>query len=323
MALKDEVLRRLRNARSPVSGQELAGELGVSRSAVWKAVNALRRSGYEIDSATNRGYSLLREGDALSAETISRLLEDKTLPVYVLETVDSTSSECRRLLASGVGRCLVLARQQSGGRGRNGRAFFSPPDSGLYMSAALRLGMSHVDAVGITTYAAVCVAGAIRDLTGLEVGVKWVNDVYYRGKKVCGILTEAVSSFEDGQALSAIVGIGVNLHPSAVPEELRDIVGFLNCGAVKNELAAEIINRLLRYDPRQRGYIDEYRALSVVLGRRISYVSGGAAHSGVAVDIDPSGGLVVQTGDIGRVTLNSGEISLTSVEGLNFSCKKK
>lgn len=316
MALKDEVLRRLRAAGSPVSGQELAGELGVSRSAVWKAVNALRRSGYEIDSATNRGYSLLREGDELSAEKIKRLLEDKSLPVYVLETVDSTSSECRRLLASGAGRCLVLAREQSGGRGRSGRSFFSPRDSGLYMSAALRLGMSHVDAVGITTYAAVCVAGAIREVTGLEVGVKWVNDVFYQGKKVCGILTEAVSSFEDGQALSAIVGIGVNLHPSAVPEELKEIVGFLNCGAVKNELAAEIINRLLRYDPRQRGYIEEYRALSVVLGRRVSYVSDGVSHSGTAVDIDPSGALVVETGGVGRVTLNSGEISLTSIEGI-------
>lgn len=316
MALKDDVLLRLRGADAPVSGQELARQLGVSRNAVWKAVESLRQSGYEIDSATNRGYSLLRDSDALSAGVISSLLEDRSLPVYVLETVDSTSSECRRRIAAGEGRCLVLARQQSGGRGRNGKSFFSPPDAGLYMSAALRLDMPHVDAVGITTWAAVCVAGAIRDVTGLESGVKWVNDVFYGGKKVCGILTEAVSSFEDGQALSAVVGIGVNLHPSAVPAGLEDIIGFLGCGAVKNELAAEITNRLLRYNPRDRSYIDEYRALSVVLSRRISYVSGGVTHYGTAVDIDESGALVVDTDGVGRVTLSSGEISLTSIEGI-------
>lgn len=316
MELKEEILSRLRGAGAPVSGQELARQLGVSRNAVWKAVNALRRDGHEIGSATNRGYSLLRESDVLSAGEISRRLEDRTLPVYVLDTVDSTSSECRRRLAAGEGRCLVLARQQSGGRGRNGRSFFSPPDSGLYMSAALRLEMSHIDAVGVTTYAAVCVAGAIRAVTGLEVGVKWVNDVYYRGRKVCGILTEAVSSFEDGRALSAIVGIGVNLHPGAVPEGLENIIGFLDCGAVKNELAAEIINRLLRYDPRRREYLEEYRALSVVLGRRISYAGGGVTGGGMAVDIDQAGGLVVETDSGGRVTLNSGEITLTGIEGI-------
>ncbi len=316
MTLKEDVLRRLRGADAPVSGQELAQELGVSRNAVWKAVQALRQSGYEIGSATNRGYSLLHDSDALSASVIADLLEDKSLTVHVLETVDSTSNECRRLLAAGEGRCLVLARQQSGGRGRNGKSFFSPPDAGLYMSAALRLGMPHIDAVGITTYAAVCVAGAIRDVTGLESGVKWVNDVYYRGKKVCGILTEAVSSFEDGQALSAVVGIGVNLHPSAVPAGLENIIGFLDCGAVKNELAAEIINRLERYDPRDRSYINEYRSLSVVLSRRISYVSAGVTHYGTAVDIDERGGLVVDTDGGERVTLSSGEISLTGIEGI-------
>lgn len=316
MVLKDEILGRLRSAEGPVSGQELAGELGVSRNAVWKAVTALRKEGYGIGSATNRGYSLERDIDALSADAVRRLLDDGEMPVYVLETVDSTSSECRRRLAAGETRCLVLARQQTGGRGRRGKSFFSPPDSGLYMSVAFRLGMSHPDAVGITTYAAVCTAGAIREITGLEVGIKWVNDVYYRGKKVCGILTEAFSSVEDGQALSAIVGIGVNLHPGAVPEHLRDIVGFLDCGAVKNRLAAEIVNRLLRYDPNRREYLEEYRALSVVLSRRVSYVSQGTVHSGVAVDIDPAGGLVVETDDVGRVTLNSGEISLEKIEGI-------
>lgn len=316
MTLKDEVLSRLRGSDEPISGQDLARELGVSRNAVWKAVQALRRDGCAIGSGTNRGYCLLRESDALDAGEISAMMDDRSVPVYVLETVDSTSSECRRRLAGGEGRCLVLARQQTGGRGRNGKSFFSPPDTGLYMSAALRLDMSHVDAVGITTYAAVCVAGAIRDVTGLDCGVKWVNDVYYQGKKVCGILTEAVSSFEDDRALSAIVGIGVNLHPSAVPEGLENIVGFLDCGAVKNRLAAEIINRLMRYDPGDRGYLEEYRELSVVLSRRISYVSGGVTHSGTAVDIDGSGGLVVDTDDAGRVTLSSGEISLTAIEGI-------
>lgn len=316
MTLKDNILAELELQRGgAVSGQALAERFGVSRNAVWKAVNALRQEGYEISSTTNRGYSLSPDCDRLSTSAISGLLEDKSLPVYVFDSIDSTNNECKRRIAQGEERFLVLSEEQTGGRGRSGKSFFSPKGTGLYMSLVIKADMGLENAVGITSYAAVCVARTIKKLTGRDCGIKWVNDVYLDGKKVCGILTEAVASFESGTVASVVVGIGVNLHASCVPEGLEHIVGFLDCGAVKNELAAGIANGLLSYCAGDRSYMADYKRLSVVLGRHVSYVINGQARQGIAVDIDDQGGLAVNTGS-GVDILRGGEISLTGIEGI-------
>jgi BirA family biotin operon repressor/biotin-[acetyl-CoA-carboxylase] ligase len=316
MTLKDSILSALESERgSALSGQELAERFGVSRNAVWKAVQTLRREGYDISSATNKGYCLSPDSDVLGAGAVSALLTDKTLPVYVFDSIDSTNNECKRRIAQGQERFLVLSDEQTNGRGRSGKAFFSPKGTGLYMSLAMKADMGFESAVGITAYAAVCVAKAVRTLTGLDCGIKWVNDVYLDGKKVCGILTEAVAGFESGLVENIVVGIGINLRPAAVPEGLENIVGFLNCGAVKNALSAAITNALLEYRGDDKSYMADYKRLSVVLGRQVSYVSMGEKRFGVAVDIDDGGGLVVETSE-GRETLRGGEISLTGIEGI-------
>ena len=313
MTLKDKVLGALLDARGEeLSGQALAGRFGVSRSAVWKAVKTLRAEGADSASGTNRGYRLSPDCDLLSAEHIRALLGD-TLPVYVYQSIDSTSSECKRRLSQGEERCLVLATEQTGGRGRRGKSFFSPGDAGLYMSLAMPMDMSLSSAVGVTAYAAVCVCGAIREVTGRKCGIKWVNDLYLDGKKVCGILSEAVTGLEAGDAHSVVIGVGVNLHPCTVPPELEDIVGFLGCGPVKNELCAAIVSRLQRFDPADKSYMDEYRAQSVVLGREVRYCLDGVEKRGCAEQIGDDGALHVRTSS-GVDVLRGGEVSLTGIK---------
>ena len=241
---------------------------------------------------------------AFDLSLIQALVGDPALPVYAFDTIDSTNTECRRRLNAGEARCLVLADAQSAGRGRRGRSFFSPAGAGLYMSLAFRPEGGPAAAVGVTTCAAVCAAEAIETLTGLRCGIKWVNDLYLDGKKVCGILTEAI-----GEAV--VVGIGVNLTPSAVPEELRNIVGCLGREGIRDQLAGGLARRLLCYRSGNTAHMAEYRRRSVVLGRRVRF----GDSAGLAAAIEDDGALAVDTAG-GRVLLRAGEISLEEIEGL-------
>ena len=230
----------------------------------------------------------------LDAERIAAALE---LPVYVYDTLDSTSSECRRRLAAGEQRCLVLAETQTLGRGRRDRSFFSPR-GGLYMSLAME---AMPDVTGLTCRAAVETAEAVDKLTGLQCGIKWVNDLMLNGKKVCGILAEAVGN-------SVILGIGVNLTPAVLPRELEQLAGFLDCGDLREPLAEELVRRLMR--PRERAdYMAEYRRRCVMQGKMLHCRVGGREFDALAVDVDADGGLVV-LGPEGRETLTFGEVRL-------------
>ena len=232
-------------------------------------------------------------------------VSDPALPVYFFDSIDSTNLECRRRMMAGETRCLAIADAQTAGRGRRGRSFFSPPGAGLYLSLGFRPEGGAASVAGITTYAAVVVAEAVSRLGGIECGIKWVNDLYLDGKKVCGILAEAVGD-------AVIVGIGVNLTESAVPEELRSIVGWLGRADIRDALAAGLANGLLRYIPGDTRHMEEYRRRSLVLGRRVCFGEGG---EGIARAIADDGALIVETAG-GSVELRSGEISLTEIEGL-------
>ncbi len=316
MPLKDKILARLAEAGpQPLSGQALAEEFNISRNAVWKAVNALKAEGYEIVSAGNRGYALSPESDKLSAAIIGEIL-GRDIPIHIFQSIDSTNSEAKRRIAQGESCCLVLAEEQTAGRGRRGRNFYSPEGMGLYMSFAVSADFSFESAVGMTAYAAVTAAKVIERLTGIKTGIKWVNDIYIDRRKVCGILTEAVSDLESGGVAALVVGLGINLQSREVPPELESLVGFLGCRGIKNRLAAEICRELGKYNGSERSYMADYRALSVVIGKRIAYSRNGEDVRGMAVDIDDEGGLLVQRDDGGAEILRSGEISLTEIEGV-------
>ncbi len=201
MAVKDEVLRLLEENRDEfLSGEALALCLGVSRAAVWKAVRSLRKGGYAILAVTNRGYKLSGEDDVLSPSEIERHYTGEIpLKISIHKCVDSTNTLARQAASNGASEgTVVIAGEQTAGKGRLGRSFFSPGDTGLYMSVVLRPKISAEKAVTVTAAAAVAAAEAIEILSDRQAVIKWVNDVFVDGRKVCGILTEASLGMELG-----------------------------------------------------------------------------------------------------------------------------
>ena len=226
--------------------------------------------------------------------------ELRDLSIHLFAEIDSTNNEAKRQMEAGCTLpALFLAEGQTAGRGRQGKSFFSPADSGLYMSLALEKPENAADAVSLTTRAAVAVCRAIRALTGLAPGIKWVNDLYLNDKKICGILAEA-------REQGVVIGIGVNIGKAAFPEELEGIAASLQLPELdRNVLAARITEELFR----PGDYMEDYRAWSIVLGKPVTYWENGAEKSGIAREIDDLGGLLVET-ESGMEVLRSGEISL-------------
>ena len=250
--------------------------------------------------------------ERLDKTEIGRALGERELALRIYDCVDSTNSEAKRYaLAGGATPCAFLAEAQSAGRGRMGRSFYSPDGTGIYLSVLLRVEDDLSDTVLLTTGAAVAVRRAIRQVTGVEAGIKWVNDLYLEGRKVCGILAE---SFFVGNARYAIVGVGVNLYTESFPEELRQIAGSLlrEERGLRNRLAAALLAEL--YDLagalRPERFMAEYRAASLVLGRQITYTENGITKNGYAEAVDDRGRLHVRHADGGEAILASGEISL-------------
>lgn len=318
MSTKDDVLALLADAEAPVSGERLARKLNVTRNAVWKAVEQLRRDGYAIEAATNRGYRLIDAPDRVSVAEIRRWLNPGEIGgrMELHRTLDSTNTRAKALAANGAPHgLLVIAESQTGGKGRMGRAFFSPEHSGVYMTYVLRPRMPAEQAVMLTSMAAVAVARAIESVADVEVGVKWVNDLYINARKVCGILCEASMDFETGQLEYAVLGIGVNVAAMEFPEALGAIATSIGneCGkpVSRNQLIAEISNQInaLYGQLETLEFMAENRKRSIVIGRDVQVIRGGTSFAAKALDIDDQGRLVIRTAD-GVSRVNSGEVSL-------------
>ena len=322
MALRDELLAELEARRGEdVSGQALAGRFGVSRSAVWKAIGALRAAGFAIDSTPNRGYRLRPEDDRLSVAGVRAALGGRCpgLDVRVYGMLDSTNAEAQRLLADGA-PCpmLLLAEGQTAGRGRCGRTFYSPAGEGLYMTLALQPRVALSQAALLTVAAAVAAAQAIEALAGCTCQVKWVNDVYLEGRKLCGIRTEASGSFEEDTLRSACIGIGVNVRTRAFPADFAGRACALWPRSVsRNHLAAEIAVRLLGFaaDLGGRRFLDEYRRRSLVLGREVAFLRNGVEEQAQAVGIGEGGELLVRYADGRGEALHAGDVRLLPPQG--------
>lgn len=319
--LKEQVLNFLWKAQGNyISGAELARQLGISRTAVWKAIGQLRAQGYLIESVTNKGYRLSPRSDVLSAAGVEKYLKTQSLSLHVVDTVDSTNSALKRMAAEGTPHGSVLiANEQTAGRGRMGRSFYSPPGTGIYLSLLLRPRMGAQRATLVTASAAVAVAEAIEQLAGEPVQIKWVNDVLFHGRKVCGILTEAAMDFESGMVDHVVLGIGVNTAAPAegFPEELQAVAGAAFGAApvpeLRCRLAAEILDRFMNYYAclGSRACYQAYKSRSVVLGKDVQLISPGReAVPARVLDIDTDFALVVRTGQGQVQRVNAGEISL-------------
>lgn len=326
MAVKDEVLRMLEAHRGEaLSGELVAERLSVSRASVWKAVRALRDEGHKIGASTRRGYRMEPDSDVLSEEGIRACISEGSpvRGVVCLASVDSTNTYAKGLaLSGGAHGTLVTADRQTAGRGRRGRSFFSPPGTGLYMSLILRPHIELERFQTVTIAAAVAVCRTIESLTCRRPRIKWVNDIYLEetngldgadgeARKICGILTEAVSDVESGAIESVVVGIGLNVSTRDFAPDLARVAGSLFPGSVsRNRLAAGIAERLLDCQERlgDPELIREYRDRSLLLGREVCFIRDGAECRGVALDIDAQGCLLLREEGGTVVTLRSGEV---------------
>ena len=228
--------------------------------------------------------------------------------VYRFESIDSTNSEARRRMNKGISLpALFIAESQTEGRGRRGRTFYS--QGGVYMTAAFKI--SEGDLVFITTKAAVAVSEAIESLIDVKVDIKWVNDIYLNGLKICGILCESVRDPETSEIKGVIIGVGINLNVIDFPKELTNIAGNLSAeGITAENLAFAVMEKLYEILESHRDFTHEYKKRSLVLGRGIVYEKNGMKISAMAEDIDRRGGLVVRNQDGSLDTLTSGEITL-------------
>ena len=317
--VKDKVLEILESHKGiRVSGQDIADKLSITRSAVWKAINMLRAEGYDIPATTNNGYLLVEENDIITEQSIMPYIRGaaKKYSIIVKNRVGSTNSELKKLAAAieyekeGL---VLIANEQTAGRGRLGRSFYSPADSGIYMSVLLRPDLKPKDAMIITAVAAVSAARAIEKRYGIKVGIKWVNDLYYKGKKVAGILTEGGINIENGMLDYVVLGIGVNIFTEVFPDEIKDTAGSLfERKTGRSRLAAEILNHLAvdLKNPLDKSYISEYRERSVILGNEIYVLKNGRKIPAVAVGIEDNARLAVRYKDGKTEVLSSDEISI-------------
>lgn len=319
MGTKEQLLRLLEENRERyVSGAAMAQAIGVSRNAVWKAVEALRAEGYAIDAVTNKGYALSQENDLLSPQGIERFLPPgHPFAISVRKRVDSTNSEARRRAAEGAPEgTVIVAEEQTDGKGRPGKTFFSPASSGLYLSIVLHPTLAADRGQFLTCAAAVAGAQAIEQVTGKEALIKWVNDIYCDERKVAGILTEGMVDMESGRFEHAVLGIGVNVKPPAdgFPRDIADVAGAVlddRTGAVRCELAAAILTRFwnLYRHVADASFYDEYRRRCFLLGQPLVVRQGPSRVRARAVDLTTDFKLVVELPDKTRRELPYGEVS--------------
>lgn len=320
MSTKDKLLELLDASKgSYVSGADAAARLSMSRTAIWKAVSALRCDGYVIEAVPNRGYMLSDSGDVLSAHGIEKYLKADGISLSVVTSTGSTNSDLRAAAAAGAPNGSVLVSgHQTHGRGRIGRSFCSPPDTGLYMSILLRPeNCSAERARSFTTLAAVAVCEAAEAVSGCTARIKWVNDIYIKGRKAAGILTEASFGMENGLLDYAVLGIGVNVYEpkDGFPDELRGIAGAVFDDMQedgRNRIAAEILNRLCaRLDQREpSAHAEDYRSRCFVIGQNVLVMSGSDVRRAFAEDTDDECRLIVRYEDGTMQALDSGEISV-------------
>lgn len=319
MTVKSRLLELLEQHKGEtLSGEILAGELSCTRAAIWKAVKSLREMGYRIEAGPNRGYMLARDTDVLSAEGLRLYLEDSQTEIEIFEEVASTNQTAKELAVAGKAGhgSLVLARSQQAGRGRRGRSFFSPKDAGLYLSVIIKPESTLTESLLLTCAAAVAVCRAVKQVYGLELSIKWVNDLYYQGKKVCGILTEAVTDFESGSIEFAVIGIGLNLFQGKepLPLELREKAGVLfpeyeeGENLQRNRLAAEIVNQLLA-EAADLKLSPEYIKRNIIPGKFVTVLDGNSSRRVFAEGICEDGKLLVREKDGKHSRLTYGEIT--------------
>lgn len=324
--MKEEILRLLRSTDGYISGQELCNRFGVSRTAVWKAINQLKEAGYEIEAQQNKGYRLMAAPDLMTEAEIKSLMHTDWVAKEVLyfDTIDSTNTKAQELAEKGYpSGTLVVADKQESGKGRRGRSWVSPSGTGIFMTLMIKPDINPNNASMLTLVAALAVAKAITSVTGEEALIKWPNDIVVNGKKVCGILTEMNAQFDYINHI--VVGIGINVHNESFPEEISQMASSLMIEAGgKRFHRAQIIAETMSYFEQYydtflktqdlSALVREYDELLVNRNKSVRVLDPKEPFDGKAMGITPKGELIVDTWE-SRKLVSSGEVSVRGIYG--------
>lgn len=323
--MKAEILAMLRESDGYVSGQELCNKFGVSRTAIWKAINQLKDMGYEIEAVPNKGYHLVSAPDVMNEAEIKSLLHTEWAgqELFCFDEIDSTNTKAKELAEQGYpSGTLVVADRQIAGRGRRGRSWDSPAGIGIFMTLLLKPDINPNNASMLTLVTALATAQAISDVTGAEAKIKWPNDIVVNGKKVCGILTEMSAQFDYINHI--VIGIGINVHNESFPEEIRETASSLLLESGKRIHRANLIARFLeRFEAGYaiflqtedlEGLMKDYNALLVNIQKQVRILDPKEPFEGKAIGITKRGELIVDTWE-SRKLVSSGEVSVRGIYG--------
>ena len=324
--MKEQIIRFLQTSDGFVSGQEICNALGISRTAVWKYMNALREEGYEIESVTRKGYRLLQSPDLLRFQEIKAAIPGGLLggEIRVFDTIDSTNEEAKRAALSGApDGSLYVADNQSKGKGRRGRNWVSPKGKDIFFTLLLRPDLAPEDASMLTLVAALAGVNAAGRYTGADFQIKWPNDIIINGKKICGILTEM--SLEMSEIDYVIVGIGWNLNRTEFDEDIKSMAssvlletghpvnraGFL---AVFVEEFMALYSRFL--EQRDLGFcMGDYNRRLINIGREVKVIQKQEEFIYLSKGINERGELLVEDKQGNQKTILSGEVSVRGLYG--------
>lgn len=310
----------IKNQGQYVSGAFASQELGVSRTAIWKSIRKLEAAGYEFEASTKLGYRLLFQPDKLDGDSIKALLKTETfgIPLHYRDEVDSTQNAVRALAEEGAAEgVLVIADMQQSGRGRMGRSWIAPRGKGIWMSLLLRPLVPIHCAPQLTLLAAVALCRSLRRETGLDIGIKWPNDLLIEGKKISGILLESAAEDERLKYIVAGIGISVNMSQNDYPQEMLEKATSLRIVSGKSFGRAQLLTAfLLEWETLYKLYLDTgfqsiaalWESLSVSLGKRMELTTPQGKLTGVPIGLDESGAIIVKRDDGKVVTLFSAEM---------------
>lgn len=289
------------NKDKPISGQFIADSLGISRTAVWKAIKSLEDNGNKITSLAAKGYILEKTSTKLNEDNIRYLLpypfNESYIDIYELST--STNALAKEVMEKGENACLIISKEQSNGKGRFGKSFYSPK-GGLYFSYSYKPDNINFDASLLTMAIGVSVAETFKELYDIDLQIKWVNDLFYKDKKVAGILTEASFNMETSQIDYITCGIGINLtiNEKILSTDLKDIAGPVFPKLPKdfdaNILISKIIENFIAIKDCQKNIIEKYSKICLNLGQDIIFTINDKDFEGTAKDISSKGELVVE-----------------------------
>lgn len=323
--MKQRVLMALRQNNGYVSGQELSDSLKVSRTAVWKAVNALKEQGYNIESVRNRGYRLIECPDVILPESIRTNMNTGWFgrKIDYHTVIDSTNNEVKRLADSETEGLLVIADEQTAGKGRRGRVWQSPPKSGIWMSFLLKPEIEPSKASMITLIAAMAARESIERTTGLSALIKWPNDIVINGKKVTGILTEMSTDMECISYI--VVGIGFNVNNRSFPKEIEGVATSLEMETGSEVSREQIIcnfgesferlyGQFLK-DGDLRNLRHEYEKYLVNKDSEVLIEGYLGTLKATATGIDAEGQLLIVDDEGRKQTVRAGEVSVRGIYG--------